>query len=246
MPISVAVAKTPQEARPAGLTCLVVDVLRATSVMAVLLSRGVSEISVAPTLDAARRARDRRSRGETAGPLVCGEERALKPADFDFGNSPTELLTAELRFPEVILATTNGTPALVACREAALVMPAAPLNATASAEVALEQQRDVLIVCSGSHGKFAADDFLAAGLLVDRFLTLGATCGRGAEEAVSALRQASSLSAGLRETPHGRRLVELGFESDVDTCGQVDRLAVAGRLVSTDARELPLVTPMLQ
>ena len=103
------VALLPPSKSPTRETCLVVDVLRATSCMAVLLGRGAAAVYPAPSIDAARTLRN--ELGQDA--LLCGEVRALPPEGFDYGNSAMEFAGLDARViagRRVVVATTNGTP----------------------------------------------------------------------------------------------------------------------------------------
>ena len=74
-----------------------------------------------------------------------------------------------VRGKTLIVTTTNGTKALLACQGAAAVHPAAAVNLTVAAEKArevLERDKDVVIVCAGRDGEFALDDAYCAGRLV--------------------------------------------------------------------------------
>lgn len=218
----------------AEVTCLVVDVLRATSVQAVLFGRGVRALWPAADIEAGRRLRAalvaERPAQPPGGVLLIGEEHALPPTGYDYGNSPLALERAALT-AEMVHATTNGTPALLACREAALTLPAAPLNAAAAVRAAIEAGHDVLVVCSGLYGAPAEDDALAGGLLVERLVRAGAQPGIDAASALERYEAVrGDFAAALRATEHGRNLVSLGFGPDVDRCAAVDAYDVAAIL----------------
>ena len=234
------VALIPPARPPLDATCLVVDVLRATSVMAVLFGRGLRAAWLAGSIEEGRAIRaalgDRPS-----GLMLCGEVNALPPAGFDYGNSPLEFERITLP-AEAVLATTNGTPALLACAAAPLVLPAAPLNAAAAVRVALEAGRDVLVVCAGqvpsTGGRVPGqDDTLAAGLLVERLVRAGARAG---DEALFALERYEAargdLGAALRATEHGALITALGFGADVDRCAQADAYDAVASLRIEDGR----------
>ena len=236
------VALLPPARPPRDATCLVVDVLRATSVMAVLFGRGLRAAWLAGSIEegrAVRAALDARP-GVPDGVMLCGEVNALPPEGYDYGNSPLEFERLSLGVgplqtalpAEAVLATTNGTPALLACAGAPLVLPAAPLNAAAAVRVAVEAGRDVLVVCAGrldATGQRVPgeDDTLAAGLLVERLLRAGALAGaRPGDEARYALGAYDAvrddLAGALRATVHGARITALGFGADVARSAQTD------------------------
>ncbi len=80
MPVRhVDVALAPRFAEPAGRTCLVVDVLRATSVIAVLLGRGTRAIYPAATVEDGLALRVQLA-AEGVSAALCGERDALPPA----------------------------------------------------------------------------------------------------------------------------------------------------------------------
>lgn len=229
----------------AGRSCLVVDVLRATSSIAMLLDAGFEAIYPAGSIAEGRARRDQLEARLGRRVLLCGEERALPPQGYDRGNSPSELRSvreAEPALREAVIATSNGTKALLACRDAALVVAAAPLNASAATALALAAGNDVLVVCSGTDGRRSRDDELAAGLLVQRLVAAGA---RPEGEAGLFLERyeavADDLAAAFRETRHGRLLIELGFAVDIALCTTADRVDRAGVLGVEDG--LPVLRP---
>ena len=143
--------------------------------------------------------------------FLLGERGGLPPEGFDAGNSPTALASTELPSNVAVQATSNGTPALLACVGAPLVMPAAVVNAAAATRVAIDAERDVLIVCAGLRGGFGEDDVLAAGLLVDRLVAAGATTGPEAQDALERYQAArNDLAEAFRQTEHGAVTVASG------------------------------------
>jgi 2-phosphosulfolactate phosphatase len=151
--------------------CVVVDVLRASSTMLAMFESGASELFLAATpgeaLATAAKAR--------TGHWVCGEENGLRPPDFDYGNSPTEIAGVDLKGRRVVYATSNGTNALRSVHKAPLVLVGSPRNALAVARLAAREADtrgcDILVVCAGDEGGAATslEDAYCAGLLVDRF-----------------------------------------------------------------------------
>lgn len=224
------VALAPGFAEPAGRTCLVIDVLRATSAMAVLLGRGTRAIYPAATVEDGLVLRTQLA-AEGIVAALCGERDALPPTGFDFGNSPGAFMALD-RVPEVaVVATTNGTPALLACLDAPIAMTAAPLQVSGVVRAAIEADRDVLVVCSGLRREAAEDDTLAAGLFVERLVRAGASAGPEALFALERYEAArDDFGGALARSEHGQRLVDLGFADDVTLCGTLDRYDVAGAL----------------
>jgi 2-phosphosulfolactate phosphatase len=241
----VEVAFSPPATPPVGRTCLVVDVLRATSVLAVLFGRGAHAVYPVATVEQGRALRERIDTDGGPRPLLCGEVEAQPPPGYDLGNSPSEFARLEPAPQRAIVATTNGTPALLACAAAPLVAAAAPLNAGAAVRLALEAGRDVLVVCAGHPRGLAEDDVLAAGLIASRLVEAGGEPDAPALEAIARYEGAcADLAAALRATHHGETLVRLGFGEDVDFCARTDRYervavlgAEGGRAVLRPAEE---------
>ena len=96
-----------------GSQVVVLDVLRATSTIATALGAGAKEVRLFDSLDKVRAARAVWNKAD--GPVVTAgeEEKCLKPADFDLGNSPRECVTEKVGGAAILLATTNGTRAAV-------------------------------------------------------------------------------------------------------------------------------------
>lgn len=117
-------------------TCIVVDVIRATTTLCVLFERGCRSVLVAPSVAAARTARsDLAARGMDM--LLAGEVEGLPPPGFDYGNSPAEFIRHTLNGRELIFATTNGTRAIRACAGSRAILAGALRNASAVTRTAL-------------------------------------------------------------------------------------------------------------
>jgi 2-phosphosulfolactate phosphatase len=217
---------------PAEQCCVVVDVLRASTMLATLFARGCPAVYVARTLDQGR------AFARARGFLLCGERGGARPPGFDLGNSPTELEGKHVADRPAVLCTTNGTVALHAVAAAPAVFVGSLSNAAAVAADALEAARDpgrLTIVCAGREGRFAYDDAWTAGRLVARAVALsgGSADLTDAAQAALALTQAvpDALDA-LRRSRSAQALLPLGLESDIAFAAQEDRFALAPRLVS--------------
>jgi 2-phosphosulfolactate phosphatase len=258
--LRLAVAFTPALAAPAPRAlCVVIDVLRATTMLTTLLERGISDVIVAADLDTARALR-------AAEPdrLLAGEAGGLKPAGFDLGNSPREALTRDLGGKRAICCTTNGTDALRAVAASDWVLLGCVRNAPAVARTAAALARhhdlDITLVCSGrGAGRvFALDDALTAGLLVHLLLETPHDDSApppdldDAAQAARALYDATIGTGGpaaparwedaFRQTASGRHLVAIGLGADLDFCAAFGASATVPRAArSGDAL---LVTPL--
>ena len=227
------VAFTPAGLTPAevqGRTVFVIDILRATTSMCAALSRGAkSIIPVASTEEALKLA-------QTIGStdvLLAGEKDCLRIPGFQLGNSPLEMTEGTVRGKTVVIATTNGTKALLASQGAAAAYATGAANLTVSGErarEALEQKSDVLIVCAGRDGAFSLDDAYCAGRLAVAALG-GRRPQRGLNDAaIAALdlvrRYGDDWRRPLLYSRAGRELIRLGFRYDVLDAARLDAYPV--------------------
>lgn len=95
-------------AREAKGLVVVVDVIRAATVEACALSKGVKKILPVGTKEEAFALKN-----ENPEFLIAGEQSGYKIEGFDFGNSPTEMLEANINNKVIIHRSTEGTQGLV-------------------------------------------------------------------------------------------------------------------------------------
>ena len=215
----------------AATTCVVFDVLRATSSMVTALAHGVAEIHPVRTIEEALALKERMPDavlgGERHGNLIPG---------FDIGNSPAEYVA--LAGCRIISTTTNGTVALRACEHAARVLVGAVLNLAAlAAELRARPPEKLVLVCAGTFDDFALEDAYAAGLLIAEFA--GATLTDSAETALAVVARFPDPLAALRRARNGRALKAAGRDADVEWCAQHSRYKVVGTMDSAVIRPLP-------
>jgi 2-phosphosulfolactate phosphatase len=104
---------------------VVVDAFRASTTIAVLVSKGARVVPVASVEEAASARTDFR----------IGERGSAKVAGFDFGNSPTEIMGSEIPpGSKIACSTTNGTRVVEAARGARTILTGAFVNAGILAE----------------------------------------------------------------------------------------------------------------
>ena len=211
------VVLSPGEELPEADSWLVIDILRATTTMDAFFSGGGQLLYPCPSIEDAFVLRDKLSAAGVP-PLLMGERNALPPPGFDLGNSPLELLEyGPAKSPAAVMATTNGTSALLkAARSGRPVRPACARNARAAVMAAASDGDTVGVLCAGLRGRAALDDAVCAGLFVEILLgSRRAELGDGAKMALDLWRSAPRMEERLRESIHGRRLIDLGFEDDL-------------------------------
>lgn len=243
MTIKIDVVLSPGEELPEADSWLVVDILRATTTMTAFFDGGGRVLYPCPSIEEAFVMADRLA-GEGGDPLLMGEQNALPPPGFDLGNSPLELLTyGPSRRPHAVMATTNGTKALLkAAATGRPVRPVCARNASAALEASLRDGPSVGVLCAGLRGRVALDDTAAAGFLVELLLKRGdAELEDGALMALDVWRSGSgSMEVLLRRSVHGRRLLALGFEEDLVFAAEKDVSKAAPLLHMTETGDLIL------
>lgn len=213
-----------------GRTVFVVDILRATTVMCAALCHGAKALIPVASAEAALKLAETIGRTDV---LLAGERNCLRIPGFPLGNSPLEMTENTVRGKTIIVTTSNGTKALLACQGAAAVYPAAAANLTAAAErvrEATENGERVLIVCAGRNGAFALDDAYCAGRLLAATLGAG-TSRRGLNDAALACldlvrRYGSGWERPLLRSRGGRELIKLGLLADVEDAARLDAYPV--------------------
>ena len=143
---------------------IVIDVIRATTTMAVMLEQGATRIFVAGDIAQARAAHEK-----FPNRLLCGERNVKPIPGFDYGNSPSQFSKIDLSGRDMILTTTNGTRAFHACPPQTIRLAGSLYNASAVTAYALQQAQqhntNIALICSGELGYFALDDAVCAGFL---------------------------------------------------------------------------------
>lgn len=177
--------------------CIVIDLLRATTTLVALFEAGCGEVYFAGDLGTARRSAVARQ----PRPLLVGETgEGLRPPDFDYSNSPSEVIGKRLQGESVVLVSTNGTRALRAVSCAPLTLAGCLRNAGAVVDRAITEARrlgrDIAIVAAGKDGGegFSADDLFCAGYMLHLLV---------AREDVRRLEWYPEMESGRMPDPHG-------------------------------------------
>lgn len=148
---------------------IVIDVMRATTTLAVMFDQGAAHVLAAQTLEQAQSAARK-----VPGRLLCGERYTKIPPGFDYGNSPAYFAQCDLTGRDLILTTSNGTRALFACPQPGNCLAGSFYNGQAVVTHALalaqKQNVNISIVCAAEYGYFALEDSACAGYLAKELL----------------------------------------------------------------------------
>ncbi|SRR5712692_2475222 len=224
-PVALDVVFLPSEvAGLEGSVAVVLDVIRASSSIITLFDRGAASIGLAASVEAAREAAK-----QAPGTLLCGEVGGLPPYGFDHGNSPTEFAELDFGGKHIVMATTNGTAAVRACREAPAVLIGAPINTNAVIRESLDLLRGLnrlVLVCAGRQGQFVLDDAVSAGYFCHVFRNearvrdLPVAQSNAAIAAYRLYHSYANLLAGLNDSESAKALYLLRLEADVSYCAK--------------------------
>ena len=205
-----------------GKICVVIDVLRATSVMITALHNGAEKIFPFKDIKTIQ------ERCENLKNIIkCGERNALKIDGFDLGNSPLEFTKEKILGKDIYMSTTNGTKAVENSLSAEKIIICSFLNIKSVSEKLLEYKKDVVIVCAGTNGKFSLDDTLCAGLIIKEMQKH--TEIQMNDVLLAAVRISEShenIKDILKGSTHYERLLSLGFEKDMEHIFSLNKYSI--------------------
>ncbi|MFM1944756.1 MAG: hypothetical protein RI897_3738 [Verrucomicrobiota bacterium] len=218
-------------------TCVVFDILRATTSMITALAHGAQAIRPVSSIQQALQVKQ-----DHPHALLCGERHGLRittkdsgNTNFDFGNSPREFNTPAIHGKELIVTTTNGTRALHAARPAHTTLVSSFLNLTATAQhIRHLKPQSLLIIGAGTYEEAALEDTLAAGALCHALWDIYSD-GHVADSALMARMiyqtQGSPLIDGLSQSRNGKRLLTMpDLQADVAFAAQQDQFPILAQL----------------
>src|SRR5258705_1732450 len=218
---------TPQDVQ--GRVVAVIDVLRASTTIAVALANGAR--SVVP-FESSEEAIMRSKQMERGSFRLAGERRMLKMEGFDLGNSPLEYTPEAVEGTSILLTTSNGTKALLAVQGARDVAVASYVNITGVSSMlraALRGGAGITLACAGQDRQFALEDAACAGRYVYNVSKRLADVDLNDAALAASLidrKYGDNLLRLFNTAAHGRALAAAGFEEDLAACAAVDSFPV--------------------
>jgi 2-phosphosulfolactate phosphatase len=193
---------------------VVVDLLRATTVISTAFNFGVKEIIPVPSLEIAKTYIDREDF------IVAAERNALPIKGFDYGNSPFQYMNNDILDKTLVLTTTNGTKA-INIASSYEVITSCFINIEAVEEFLLNSNKDVLILCSGWKGVFNLEDTIFSGCLANKLISskkFNVNCD-STLASLNLYEQAKhDYFSFLSNSAHRKRLKFLNIEKDTEFC----------------------------
>jgi 2-phosphosulfolactate phosphatase len=217
-----------------GGIAVVVDVLRATSLMVHALAAGANAIVPCLEIDEAKQKARELPPGSA---LLAGERQGVPILGFNLGNSPRSCDRDRCAEKTIVMTTTNGTRAVLAALKAERVLIGAFVNISATTNALIKAGRDVHIICSGTDGFISLEDSLLAGAIAARLIggdeSRSSRFDHANDSALIVDRLYRSIGVenpspeDIRRTivlgRGGRRVTALGLAEDIDDVARVDR-----------------------
>lgn len=211
---------------------VVVDVLRASSTILTALVNGAKEVIPAENVSVAARI----SKG-LGNSVLCGERNGKVIEGFKLGNSPFEYTPEIVKSKSLVFSTTNGTVAISKSKFAKTCVLASFLNLSAVIEHLLAINDDFTIVCSGKLNDYCVEDSAYAGLIISRLFEInskanytlfdsGYVCYQLTKQLIykNLKPDQHRVLNMFKKSEHGKYLLSLGFEKDLEYCSQIDTL----------------------
>jgi len=140
-----------KEAR--GIT-VIIDVFRAFSTACYAFNSGAVRIIPVASINTAYRIKK-----QNPGFILMGEREEQKPPGFDFGNSPAQLLNADLKGKTLIHTTSSGTQGIEAAVNASEIITGSFVNAGAIVSYIKKQNPELVsLVCMGYACEYPTDE----------------------------------------------------------------------------------------
>ncbi len=211
---------------------IVIDVLRASTTIVTAMNNGAREIIPVGSIESAVKVS-----GNLFGDVVLrgGERNGKIITGFNLGNSPSEYTEEAVKGKSIIFCTTNGSSAMVKAKYAKRMAVGGFINVSLVADFIRTAGEDFSIVCAGEKQLFCIEDAVCAGMLVkmlveDSPIAVDVNDAAGAAQ-VLYKTVAKNLLKMARSSDHGKFLVDIGFESDLKTCVNVDSIPVLPLLI---------------
>lgn len=136
-----------------GLT-VIIDVFRAFSTACYAIDRGAFKLFPIGNIEKAYQLKSKNPEY-----VLIGERNEQKPPGFDFGNSPTQLLTGNLTGKTIVHTTSSGTQGIANAKNACEIITGSFVNAAAIVKyIQQKQPNTVSLVCMGYACEYPTDE----------------------------------------------------------------------------------------
>lgn len=202
---------------------IVIDVLRSSTTIIYALKNGARIVIPVPSVESAVKIS-----GSAFGDVVLrgGERNGKTIEGFNLGNSPLEYKEEVVKGKTIIFYSTNGSPTITKCRYAKNLVVASFINISTVAEYIASLNEDFYIICAGNQNNFCIEDVACAGMLLSKVeeilgKQLDFNDASIAAKLVYKVHSRSILKL-LRQSDHGKYLIDIGYREDLKVCAAVD------------------------
>lgn len=197
---------------------VVIDMLRATSVITTAIMNGCKKVIPLLTVEEAFELK-KKLKEEC---ILGGERKAVKIEGFNFSNSPLEYSEEVISGKALIITTTNGTRTLTYCSQASHILIGCMLNANAIARELVKLNKDVVIVNAGTNGQFSMDDYICTGFIINELskITDKLDLTDIAKSSLKTYNDYPDVISYIKDARHYNVMMELGLEKDIQYCIQ--------------------------
>lgn len=219
---------------------VVIDVLRSSTSIIAALQNGAREVIPVGSIESAVKIS-----GSLFGDVTLrgGERNGKMIQGFNLGNSPLEYSEAMVRGKSIIFCTTNGSVAMVKSRYARLLAVGAFVNLSAVVDLIKSLNSDILLLCAGrpaQAGGFSLEDAVCAGMIIQRLTQEKSLSIQLSDASLAAQSLTKSFGRSilkmLKNTDHGKYLIEIGFQKDIKVCAEVDSMPILPMMIGTSIR----------
>ena len=193
---------------------LVVDILRATSVISTAFHYGISELIPVSSVEQAKKYINKE------GYIVAAERNAEPIEGIPLGNSPFQYMNDDVKNKRLVLTTTNGTKSIKLASKHE-VISASFVNQDAVYNFIMKSKKDVVVLCSGWKGLVNMEDSIFAGILSDKLLKTNefqSQCDSVLASVAIKRDAGNDLFSYLEDSAHRNRLKHLNMEADTKFC----------------------------
>ncbi|QUH26443.1 2-phosphosulfolactate phosphatase [Serpentinicella alkaliphila] len=200
---------------------VVIDVLRATSVIVTALANRARQIMPFESIEEAKE----HYKANELLAILCGERSAKIVEGFHFGNSPLDFIEDNVSNKIIIQTTSNGTRTIKACEKGRRIYIAALINAKAIADQLIKDNMGTVIVCSGTNDQYSMDDAICAGMivsLIENKVKISMNDLGWAVKEIYEHNKGDLYSFLAKTCSHFNLLKQNGFEEDLHYCLQTN------------------------